>query len=146
MRRMLGLSTRRLTSDKRRAFSTGFAIILGVAFLAATLVLSDTMRAGFRGMFGEANAGIDLTVRSRAGIGDPSDEGFIRHTTDADLVDAVAAVPGVAVATAEIEGVAHMIGSDGAAIGGDGPPTLGRAWVDGPADVLPRAGDAEPVG
>src|SRR5690606_22579237 len=113
-------------------FSTGFAIILGVAFLAATLVLGDTMRSGFRGVFGEANAGIDLTVRSRAGIGEPSDEGFIRHTTDADLVDTVGSVPGVALATAEIEGVAQMLGSDGAAIGGGGPPTLGRAWVDDP--------------
>ena len=68
---MIRLSLRRLLSDKRRTVGTGLAIVLGVAFLCATLVLSDTMRTGFAGLFGEANAGIDLsnvesTVRSLA--------------------------------------------------------------------------------
>jgi putative ABC transport system permease protein len=129
---MLRLSVRRVTSDKRRALGTGVAVVLGVAFLAATLVLSDTMRAGFRTLFADFHAGTDLAVRSEDGIGDPSDEGFIRHTVDASLVETVGAVPGVARATAEIEGVAQVIGAGGAPIGGEGPPTVGRAWVDDP--------------
>lgn len=132
MGRMLRLSLRRLTSDKRRAFSTGLAIILGVSFLSATLVLGDTMSAGFKGLFAEANAGIDLAVRNENGLGSPGDESFIRHTTDEALVGEVRAVPGVAVAVAEVRGTAQVIGSDGSAIGGDGPPTVGQSWIDDP--------------
>ena len=35
-------------AHKRRLFGTLFAVVLGVAFLAGTLVLGDTMRAGIR--------------------------------------------------------------------------------------------------
>ena len=132
MARILRLSLRRLTSDKRRAFSTGFAIIIGVAFLAATLVLGDTTRAGFKGLFAEANAGIDLAVRSEDGIGDAGDEMFVRGTTDEALVERIRQVPGVAAAAAQVEGTAQIIGADGSAIGGGGPPTVGAAWIDDP--------------
>lgn len=132
MSRVVRLSIRRLTSDKRRALGTGFAIILGVAFLAATLVLSDTMRSGFKGLFEEANAGIDLAVRSEEGMGSPGEESFVRQTSDAALVARIREVPGVAAAAAQVEGTAQIIASDGSALGGHGPPTIGSAWIDDP--------------
>ena len=93
---MIRLSLRRLLSDKRRTVGTGLAIVLGVAFLCATLVLSDTMRTGFAGLFGEANAGIDLAVRNETGFGEQGSELFLRGTTDEAVAARVAAVPGVA--------------------------------------------------
>ncbi len=129
---MIRLSLRRLLSDKRRTVGTGLAIVLGVAFLCATLVLSDTMRTGFAGLFGEANAGIDLAVRNETGFGEQGSELFLRGTTEEAVAARVAAVPGVAAVAAEVEGVAQIVGTDGDAIGGGGPPTVGAAWIDDP--------------
>ena len=58
-----------LWARKRRLIGTSFAVVLGVAFLAATLVLGDTMRNGFDQAFADANAGIDVVVRSADEIG-----------------------------------------------------------------------------
>ena len=44
------------------------AVFLGVAFLAGTLVLGDTLRANFDDLFTEANAGTDAVVRSATSI------------------------------------------------------------------------------
>ena len=56
---MFKVSAKGMWAHKRRLFGTVFAVVLGVAFLAGTLVLGDTMRAGIDTAFTEANAGID---------------------------------------------------------------------------------------
>ena len=91
-----------LWARKRRLLGTSLAVVLGVAFLAATLVLGDTMRAGFDEAFTEANAGTDVVVRSadEIGTGDIADRGAI----DAAVVDQVAAVPGVRAAVPDGRG------------------------------------------
>ena len=61
---MLRVSLKGLWAHKRRLFGTVFAVVLGVAFLVGTLVLGDTMRAGFDDLFTEVNAGTDAVVRS----------------------------------------------------------------------------------
>ena len=82
-----------LWARKRRLIGTSLAVVLGVAFLAATLVLGDTMRSGFSQAFTDANAGTDVVVRSADTMG--SGEEAIRGSIDAAVVDQVAAVPGV---------------------------------------------------
>ena len=120
-----------LWARKRRLIGTSLAVVLGVAFLAATLVLGDTMRSGFSQAFTDANAGTDVVVRSADTMG--SGEEAIRGSIDAAVVDQVAAVPGVRAAVPSVEGVATLIGADGDRIGGDGPPTTGTNWIDDPA-------------
>ncbi len=44
---MLAITLRGLWSHKRRLAGTFLAVLLGVAFLAGTLVLGDTLRANF---------------------------------------------------------------------------------------------------
>src|SRR5262245_39180410 len=118
-----------LWARKRRLLGTATAVVLGVAFLTATLVLGDTMRSGFRNAFTEANAGTDVVVRSADEIGG---ENSVRGLIDAGLVDTVAGAEGVARAVPSIEGVATLLGTDGDRIGGDGPPTIATNWVDDP--------------
>ena len=43
--------------------------LIGIAFLAGTLVLTDTLGATFDDLFNEVNAGIDVEVRSADEIG-----------------------------------------------------------------------------
>jgi putative ABC transport system permease protein len=118
-----------LWARKRRLLGTATAVVLGVAFLTATLVLGDTMRSGFRNAFTEANAGTDVIVRSADEIGG---ETTVRGFIDADVLDTIAGADGVANAVPAIDGTATIVGSDGDRIGGDGPPTAATNWVDDP--------------
>ena len=119
-----------LWSRKRRLAATSIAVILGVAFLAATLILGSTTKAGFRDTFTSANDGIDVVVRNATRIG--SEESRMRGLIDESTVAEVAAVDGVASAVAEVRGTAQLVGADGIPVGGDGPPTIAANWIDDP--------------
>lgn len=119
-----------LWARKRRVIGTATAVVLGVAFLSATLVLGDTLDSSFGAVFRQANAGTDVVVRSATSIN--TDGGRQRANLDASVVDDVARVPGVAVAVGEVAGTAQILGSDGSPIGGQGPPTDAGAWIDDP--------------
>ena len=117
-------------AHKRRLLATSSAVVLGVAFLAGTLVLGDTMETGFGDMFNEANAGTDAVVRSSTEVGD--DDITERGLLDASVVDDIAAVNGVDVAVPEIYGIGQIVGSDGDPLGGNGPPTQAGNWIADP--------------
>ncbi len=119
-----------LWARKRRLLGTVTAVVLGVAFLTATLVMGDTMRAGFSNAFAAANAGTDVIVRSSSEIG--SDDESIRDQVDGSVVERVAAVDGVARAVPQIEGTGTILDADGDVIGGEGPPTVATNWIDDP--------------
>ncbi len=119
-----------LWSRKRRLASTSIAVVLGVAFLAATLILGATTKAGFRDTFTAANEGTDVIVRNETRIG--TEESRIRGLIDETLVADVAAFDGVAAALPEVSGTATLIGADGDPVGGDGPPSIAANWVDDP--------------
>ena len=116
-----------LVAHKRRLIGTALAVILGIGFLATTLVIGDTMRSGFDALFVQANAGTDLVVRNATTMG--SDESAVRGDTPADLVDDLTAVPGVAAAVAERIGQVQIEGSDGRPLGGGGPPIMATNWI-----------------
>ena len=117
-----------LWARKRRLLGGAIAIVIGVAFLAATLVLGDAMKGGIHSLMAEGNSGTDALVRSELEIG--TADMSARATIDEDLVSELAADPQVASALPVVEGVAQLSGSDGELIGGDGPPTLGANWLD----------------
>jgi len=119
-----------IAGHKRRFVSTSLAVILGVAFLAATLVLGDTVRGGFDRTFTEANEGTAVVVRSASRIGgaDTAQAGLV----DPSALDATRSVPGDADAEPVVTGLAQLVARDGSTVGGDGPPTLGSTWLDQP--------------
>ncbi|MFC9909924.1 ABC transporter permease [Streptomyces sp. NPDC127197] len=126
------LSVSSLRAHKRRFAGTFLAVFLGVAFLAGTLVMGDTLRASFDSMFGNATSGTDAVVRSADAITTPGESQGVRRPVDADLVEAVERVPGVAAAVPNIEGAGQLLGADGEPIGGQGPPTLAGNWITDP--------------
>ncbi|MGH8982782.1 MAG: FtsX-like permease family protein, partial [Acidimicrobiia bacterium] len=129
-------SVKGVWARKCRLVATCSAVVLGVAFLSATLMLGDTTRAGFADAFEEANAGTDAVVRGETELG--SEETTQRAVLDAGLVETIRGVDGVTAAEALVQGPTQIVGSDGAALGGNGPPTLGAAWVTDP-DLNPYA-------
>ncbi|WP_371673206.1 ABC transporter permease [Streptomyces sp. NBC_00289] len=126
------LSVTSLRSHKRRFAGTFLAVFLGVAFLAGTLVMGDTLRAGFDAMFGDAAKGTDAVVRSADAITTPGESQGVRQPVGTDLVGAVEKVPGVAAAAPDIEGAGQLVGANGEPVGGQGPPTLAGNWITDP--------------
>ncbi|WP_416985311.1 ABC transporter permease [Streptomyces sp. T028] len=126
----LGLSS--LRAHGRRFAGTFLAVFLGVAFLAGTLVMGDTLRASFDSMFGSATAGTDAVVRGADAITTPGESQGVRRPVSTSLAETVEKVPGVAAAVPDIQGAGQLVGSDGEPIGGQGPPTLAGNWIADP--------------
>jgi putative ABC transport system permease protein len=129
---MWSLAMRSVRSNRRRLIGTMLAVVFGVAFLAGTIVLGDTMSNGFDAAFGKMNASSDVVVRS-AGLID-TDMANLRGPVPLSVVPTVADVAGVAAVEPLVEGVAQLLDAKGATVGGDGPPTVGAAWIDGGAN------------
>ncbi|CAM5646917.1 ABC transporter permease OS=Streptomyces alboniger OX=132473 GN=CP975_14205 PE=3 SV=1 [Streptomyces alboniger] len=126
------LSVSSLRSHRRRFAGTFLAVFLGVAFLAGTLVMGDTLRANFDTMFGNATSGTDAVVRSADDITTPGESQGVRQPVATDLADTVEKVPGVAAAAPDIQGAGQLVGANGKPIGGKGPPTLAGNWITDP--------------
>ncbi|MGD6747273.1 ABC transporter permease [Streptomyces sp. BH106] len=126
------LSLTSLRAHKRRFAGTFSAVLLGVAFLAGTLVMGDTLRASFDSMFAGASSGTDAVVRSGNVITTPGESQGTRRPVDASLADDLAKVPGVAAAAPNIQGAGQLVDAHGEPIGGQGPPTLAGNWIDDP--------------
>ncbi|MFE4819038.1 ABC transporter permease [Streptomyces sp. NPDC056704] len=126
------LSVSSLRAHKRRFAGTFLAVLLGVAFLAGTLVMGDTLRASFSTLFGDATKGTDAVVRSADAITTPGESQGVRQPVDTALVKTVERVPGVAAAAPDIQGAGQLVGSDGKPVGGQGPPTLAGNWINDP--------------
>ncbi|MFH8659151.1 ABC transporter permease [Streptomyces afghaniensis] len=126
------LSVSSLRAHRRRFAGTFLAVFLGVAFLAGTLVMGDTLRAGFDSMFGKATSGTDAVVRSADAITTPGESQGVRQPVATDLVRTVEKVPGVAAAVPNIQGAGQLVGANGDPIGGQGPPTLAGNWITDP--------------
>ncbi|WP_330302704.1 MULTISPECIES: FtsX-like permease family protein [unclassified Streptomyces] len=130
MNASLRISVASLRAHKRRFAGTFLAVLLGVAFLAGTLVMGDTLRAGFDTMFGNATKGTDAVVRSADTITTPGESQGVRRPVDTGLVKTIEKTPGVAAAVPDIQGAGQLVGSDGKSIGGQGPPTLAGNWIE----------------
>jgi putative ABC transport system permease protein len=114
---------------KRRLAAIALAVVLGVAFLTATLVVGDSASAGFRVAFDTANAGTDAYVRSSRQL--TGGRETVRPPIGVEVLDLVAQVDGVADVVPSIDGVGQVLDADGHPSGGGGP-TLARNWIDDP--------------
>ncbi|MBB5935380.1 FtsX-like permease family protein [Streptomyces zagrosensis] len=123
------ISLASLRAHKRRFVGTFFAVLLGVAFLGGTLVMGDTLRASFDTMFGNATSGTDAVVRSADAITTPDDGAGSREPVATSLARDLKRVDGVAAAEPSIQGAGQLVGKDGDAVGGQGPPTLAGNWI-----------------
>ncbi|HET6951440.1 MAG TPA: FtsX-like permease family protein, partial [Acidimicrobiales bacterium] len=123
---MLYLTLRDMRAHARRLAGTSLAVVLGVAFLTGTLVLGATLRANFDDLFAEVNAGTDVVVRNATDLEADVPRGLL----PASLAGEIAAVDGVAAAEPVVSGFGQLLGADGEAIGGNGPPQLAGSWIE----------------
>jgi putative ABC transport system permease protein len=119
-----------MLAHKLRMLLTATSIALGVAFLAGTLMLTDSMQRAFDELFGDVNASSDVVVRAGSEVElAGSDE---RPTMPADTLGRVRGVDGVASAEGHVSGYALIVGSDGKPVQPAGAPTLGLSMAADP--------------
>jgi putative ABC transport system permease protein len=123
---MLRATVKGMLGNKLRLILTATSIALGVAFLAGTLMLTDSMQRAFDQLFADASSGTDVTVRAESAVdtGAVSDE---RPPLPSDLLADVRQLPDVALAEGSVEGYALLTGADGKAIQPQGAPTVGAS-------------------
>jgi putative ABC transport system permease protein len=125
---MRSLTLKGLLAHKLRYLLTGLAVVLGVAFMAGTMVLTDTIQHTFNGVLASANDGTDVIVR-RAGSID-GDFAESRQRVDATTVARVGQVEGVKAAVGSIQGFAQLVHADGTSKESDGlGSTIGANWI-----------------
>src|SRR6516162_6735415 len=128
---MVKIILQSLLARKRRLVTTALAVVIGVAFTAGTLMLTDSMGKTFDDLSAGAFKGTDAVVRAVKVFNDPS--GDQRSLVDASLVPALSRVPGVAHAQGTVQGFAQLIGKDGTPVGSGRAPTFGGNWGTVPA-------------
>ena len=119
-------------AKKLRLFSTAVSIMIGVAFLAGTLVFTDTIRRTFDDLFADIYTNTDSWVRSSTSV--ELDFGAEqRGRIPESVLATVRGVEGVAEAEPNVGGFAQIVGSNGKPIGhpGNGPPTLAMNYSSG---------------
>ena len=127
---MFALALRGLAQRKLRSALTALAILLGVAMVSGTFVLTDQITRAFEDIQRDANAGVDVVVTPPETFG----EAAIARTLPAALVERVRDVPGVERAEGALE-VRGALVLDGRVLGSRGPGTEIRAAQPPPFDT-----------
>src|SRR3954451_19356634 len=110
-----------------RAMLTALAVVLGVAMVCGTYVLTDTISKAFDDIFTTGSAKTSAVISGREVVADSTSGAA---TLPESTVARVRAVPGVAAASGAINGQGlaeqiRLIGSDGKEIGNQNSPKLG---------------------
>lgn len=131
---MLRVALKGILAHKLRLVTTSLAVLLGVAFMAGTLVLTDTVGRTFDDLFAEIGEDTDAVVRNTEVI-DTGFGGEQRGRIDKNVADLVRTVDGVAASAPFVQGFAQFVDRDGDTVGnpGAGAPTFGFNWIDEPA-------------
>ena len=112
---MLALTLRGIAAHKIRLLLSATAVMLGIAFLAGTMVLTDTVRHSVDQLQDTLSAGSDVSVRSRSATG--ADVAERAPVPAAVLEPSVRRVPGVASATGSSVGFAQVADPHGRLVG-----------------------------
>jgi putative ABC transport system permease protein len=129
---MLRVSLRGLLGRKLRTALTAFAVVLGVAMVAGSFILTDTISSAFDKIFASSYEQTDAVVSGKSTT-DYSNSG--KALVSQQVLDAVRALPQVHAAAGEIfdlnsnSNQAKLLDKDGKVITSSGNPTFG-AGVD----------------
>lgn len=128
---MWKVTRRGLAANKVRFLLTAIAVVLGVAFVSGTFVLTATIQQTFNDLFSNIYQNTDAVVRAPQRLSSDFGTGQ-RPNVPASLLAAVERAPGVAQAVGQVQiPYAQIVGSNGKAVGdpSQGPPTLGFGYT-----------------
>ncbi len=121
---MLKATFRSLLARKLRLVLSGIAVVLGVAFVVGSLVLTDTLGSVFDHIFASAEANTAVVVRgTKSGVSDT------RNLVPQSVLARVRAVPGVLAASGDTSGYAQLVDRHNRAYPYfAGPPAIGLGY------------------
>ncbi|MBD0843645.1 ABC transporter permease [Streptomyces sp. TRM68416] len=124
---MLKATLRSFLAHKGRLLLSALAVILSVAFVAGSLIFSDTVSRTFDRLF--ASTAADVTISPREDLDEAVPSGYTA-TLPASLAERVARVDGVAAARAEVDVETLTVADeDNEPVGPTtGAPTVGVNW------------------
>src|SRR5215472_9929732 len=124
---MWRVTVKGVVAHRLRYALTALAVLLGVAFISGTFVLTDTINATFDGLYNQIYRGTAAVVRAEQPFNPGTNFTNQRQLIDASLAATLRTVSGVKAVSPDIEGYAQLVGHNGKPIGKatNGPPTLG---------------------
>lgn len=117
---MLRVTLRGFRARKLRALLTGAAIVLGVALMAGSYVLTDTINSSFAKIFSTANKGNDVVVSPHRALG-RNERNAQTPPTDAATLSRIRALPGVALAAGSVFSRGALLSDTGRRLNTSGP-------------------------
>lgn len=125
---MLKVTLRGLMAHKVRLIATAVSVLLGVAFMSGTQVLTSSVSASFDKVFADVYASIDVVVRSSNKVDTPF--GSQRTRISESVLPTVEAVSGVDTAQGQVVGQIKVLDKDGQPlVTAQGPPNFGLNWL-----------------
>jgi putative ABC transport system permease protein len=121
---MISVALKGMARRKLRTVLTAIAIVLGVALITGTYVLTDSIKGAFGGIFTSVYRGTDATVTGKSAF-DLSDSGTTTAPPfDQALLPVIRGLPDVADAVGGVGGNAHLV-LNGKVVHFGGAPNLG---------------------
>lgn len=117
-----------LIARKLRLALTAFAVVIGVAFMTGSFVLSDTLTGTFEDLFQEVNAGKDVVVLPKPAFGNAT-EGTGEPIPAATL-DAIRKIDGVVAAEGGVFGFGDLLNREGKLASSFGPTIINNPVAD----------------
>ena len=124
---MISVALRGLAGRKLRSALTALAIVLGVAMVSGTYVLTDTIDKAFSTIFQESYAGTDAAVTGRAADISYGGESPLGPPISADILDEIRALPSVEAAAGSVadQTSTKILTKEGKAVTTNGAPSFG---------------------
>ena len=134
---MIAFALKGLLGRKLRTALTAIAIVLGVAMISGTYVLTDSINSAFNSIFTDSRKGSNVVISGKAAFDLNPNGTTTKPSFDESLTAKVRALPGVQAAEPSVNGEAHLIGKNGKSIVYGGAPNLGFSIANGASQFNP---------
>jgi putative ABC transport system permease protein len=121
---VIGVALKGLLGRKLRAALTAVAIVLGVAMISGTYVLTDTIKAAFGTVFTQVYKNTDAVITGKSAIGGNANNNVVLPSLPQSLLARVRALSGVQLAEGGISDQAKLVGRDNKVVSRGGAPNL----------------------
>ena len=123
---MLSVALKGLAGRKVRASLTAIAIVLGVAMISGTYVLTDTINKGFDTIFSRSYQNADIVISGKAAFDSVEGESVEAPPMPESLLPKIQKLDGVALAAGSVTTDSlKLIGKNGKVVSTGGAPSLG---------------------
>jgi putative ABC transport system permease protein len=121
---VIRVALRGLAGRKLRSVLTAFAIVLGVAMVSGTFILTDTINKGFTTIFTESYKNSSAIITAHSTISSSNSGAALTGGFPAKVLDDVRKLPDVAAAAGGISDTAKLIGRNGKTFSTHGAPAI----------------------